>query len=469
MGSKPNILIVILDSARPAWLGCYDGALRTSPNIDRVAGEGIVFDTAISPSAWTFPVMASVFTAMMSAKHGGHDEHRVLDSAYPTMAEIFARHGYDTAAISDVPYVGPMTHLDRGFATMSNLRRNQVSLPNQVLKAVGRAHRVITGQYQKTNETKVVIRESIGWLDRQWDRDKPFLLYVHSDEPHAPLLPPARYRRQFTNLTARQMRAINQDKQLYVGGAVTMTDQDFANLRDLVRAEVAFFDAWLGRLMRYMAKENLLDNTVVVITADHAENFGEHGLMRHGLCLYETLIHVPLIIRIPGRRPAHRVEPMVRLIDLLPTLMAIAEIDQPDASREFQGQNLLECIRTQQFPDYAIGELYRPTSGLFEKKVPEFMPDFRRRFDRVLRSYRTPRHKFIWSSNGDHELYDLEKDPGEQRDLVAGEPGLAGEMQSRLDAWLNSFQRADTLGEHVEDQAVDERVLERLRDLGYIE
>ena len=466
---RPNILIVVLDSARPAWLSCYDTREGVTPNIDGIASDGIVFEKAIGPSAWTFPAMASVLTGMLPTKHGGHDEHRVLDSHYPTMAEIFERNGYDTAAVCDVPYVGPLTQLDRGFRMMTNLGRNEVSAWHMILKAIGRAHRVLSRKYQKTNETRVVMGEAMRWLDRGRDPDKPFLLYVHSDEPHAPLLPPPYYRRRFTGLSARQMRAINQDKQLYVGGAVHMTEEDLLNLRNLARAETAFFDEWIGRLMRGMDRIGVLENTVVVIMADHGDNFGEHGLIRHGLCLYDTLVHVPFVIRVPGGHRGKRVEPMVRLIDLLPTLMSLASIDDPCALGDMQGQDLLAMMDSGEYPEYAVSELYRPTTGLFEHKVPEFMPEFRAKYDRVIRSYRTPTHKYIWSSNGRHELYDLASDPGEEQNLIDTETALAQDMQTKLDEWLASFAHAHAEQPVLEEEVDDERVLQRLRDLGYME
>lgn len=469
MDSRPNFLIVILDSARPDWLSCYSGPDGVSPNIDRVAAEGILFEQAISPSSWTFPVMASVFTGMLPCKHGGHDEHVMLDSDYPTMAEIFERAGYDTAAFSDVPYVGPMTKLSRGFATMSNMRRHEVSFGHKILKGIGRAHRTLSGKYQKTNETPVAFGEAMRWLESRRDRGKPFMLYLHSDETHAPFLPPKRYRRRFSGLSARQMHAINQDNQLYVSGAVPMSQTDFDDLRALALAEVAYTDAWVGKLLARVQRLGLAEETAIVIAADHGDNLGEHGLLRHGMCLYDTLLRVPLILKLPGCTEAVRVEPMVQLIDLLPTLMALASIDEPDTSREFHGRDLLVAMRTESFADFAVSELYRPDQQIWRNKVPDFLPEFRERFDRTLRSYRTNTHKLIWSSNGRHELYDLKDDPGETKNLIQTDAQTAARLQSKLNHWLGSFDRTEPSEPAPVEPAMDERVMERLRDLGYVE
>lgn len=470
--SRPNILMVMMDSARPEWLSCYNSTLGCTPNLDALASESLVFEQAIGPSAWTFPVMASVFTGMLPAKHGGHDEHRMLTSAYPTLAEVLARNGYDTAAIADVPYVGPMTQLDRGFRKMSNLRGKEVTPYSRMLKAVSRVHRTVTGRYQKTFETRVVMQETLHWLRSEWDRSKPFFLFVHSDETHAPFLPPGRFRREFSRLGASGMHALNQDKQLFVAGVQPMSEAELGDLRDLARAEAAYLDEWLGVLFGRLRADGLDKDTIVVVAADHGENFGEHGLLRHGLCLYDTLLHVPLIVRIPGRS-AKRVSGLVQLIDVMPSLMNAAGIREGETIAEMHGKDLLTQVDSGRFHSAVVSELYRPLTGIWERKVPQFMDEFRRRYDRVLRSLRTPTHKYLSSSNGRHELYNLVTDPGETSNIVDLEPALALQLSGELSLWLDSVApaQADAAAMSSPDGAGedDERVMERLRDLGYVE
>lgn len=470
--SRPNILMVMMDSARPEWLSCYNPARGCTPNLDALANDSLLFEQAIGPSAWTFPVMASVFTGMLPAKHGGHDEHRVLASSYPTLAEVLARNGYDTAAIADVPYVGPMTHLDRGFHKMSNLRGKEVTRYSRLLKAVSRAHRTITGRYQKTFETRVVMHEALHWLRAERDRSKPFFLLVHSDETHAPFLPPGRFRREFSRLSASGMHSLNQDKQLFVAGVQPMSETELEDLRDLARAEAAYLDEWLGTLFDRLRADGLDNDTIIVVAADHGENFGEHGLLRHGLCLYDSLLRVPLIVRVPGRC-GQRVSGLVQLIDVMPTLMNAAGIREPETIAEMHGKDLLAQVDSGRFHSAVVSELYRPLTGIWERKVPQFMDEFRRRYDRVLRSLRTPSHKYIWSSNGRHELYDLVADPGENTNIVELEPTLALQMSGELSLWMDSVPPGrseaaamSATGDAAED---DERVVQRLRDLGYVE
>lgn len=467
--SKPNILMVMLDSARPEFLSCYTPGLGTSPGIDRVAERGLLFETAIGPSAWTFPVMASVFTGMLPTKHGGHDEHQLLDSKYPTLAEVLGRHGYQTAGFADVPYVGPSTRLNRGFDVLSNMRVPEVSGMSKALKAVGRVHRKLSGGYNKTCETRVLMGEVFRWYERMRDPQRPFFLYVHTDETHAPFLPPPTYRRRFTQLSKSHMYAINQDKQLFVSGQVPMSEGDFANLRALARAEVAYFDAWLGQLLERLDRDGLLEDMVVVIAADHGDNFGEHGLLRHGLCLYDTLVHVPLIVKTPGSSVGGRVRPMVQLIDVFPTLLAAAGIADTATFAEFQGRDLVQQARMGRHAEYVVSELYRPGQGLWQKKAPDFMPEFLDRYDRRLRAVRTNTHKFIWSSNGRHELYDITADPGETRNIVNLDVRRAAEMEGMLDDWLASFHRTEPEAAYAVEDTADDRVFERLRELGYVE
>jgi len=468
MPNVPNIVMIVIDSARSDLLSCYGQSLHTSPAVDKLAAKGILFECAIAPSAWTFPSVASVFTGMLPTKHGGHDQHRVLDSDYHTIAEVLSEHGYQTAAFSDLPFVGPTTKLDRGYQVMSNLRGSEVTLASKVDKAIGRTKRSVTGQYQKSHESRVLFREVSRWLDKERSQSDPFFLYIQSDEVHAPYMPPRRYLKQFTSEDGKKIRSINQDKVLYVSGKVSMTNQDFDTLFRLACAEMRHLDNYIGKLIGHLEAIGVLDNTYVIITADHGDNFGEHGLMRHGLCLYDTLIKVPLILTGPHIKGTQRVQSMVQLIDLFPTILRLAGIEEPLIEAECQGHDLLESISSGQFSPFAVSELYRPAPGQYERGAPEFMDTFRHKYDRVLRSYRTLTHKFIWSSNGRHELYDLVNDPGENNNLIELELDLASQMQHQLDEWLDSFEHADVVLSQSDDQVQDQAVIQRLKDLGYI-
>lgn len=247
-----------------------------------------------------------------------------------------------------------------------------------------------------------------------------------------------------------------------------MSKEDFETLFRLACAEMRHLDNYIGKLLAHLEGLGVLDNTIVIITADHGDNFGDHGLMRHGLCLYDTLIKVPLIVAGPNIHGPQRISPMVQLIDLCPTILHLAGIDAPQIETEFQGRDLLESITTQDFSPFAVSELYRPTPELFEKGAPEFMDEFRDKYDRILRSYRTMTHKFIWSSNGHHELYDLASDPMESHNLVELEPDLASQMHQELDQWLGSFEHANVTSSESGDQLEDQAVIQRLRDLGYV-
>lgn len=462
--------MIVLDSVRPEWLSCYQPAVATSPTIDRIAREGILFETAISASSWTFPAVASLFTGMTPSKHGGHDESMYLNDRFPTMAEVFRKAGYDTAAIADVPYVGPMTGLDRGFNWMSNLGRNQVSIRSKILKGLGKLHRKMAGGYRKTNETPVVFGEAKRWLSRIRNRSAPFFLYIHSDETHAPFLPPAGYCRRHAGVAPSVMYALNQDKQAIMSGQAATTMADFALMQKLALAEVAYVDAWIGKLLSFMQRQGILENTVIVIAADHGENIGDHGLVRHALCLYDTLLKVPLIIHAPGLA-AGRVTQMVRLIDLMPTLTRLAGLD-PEQISECQGCDLVQARETGRYPEAAVSELYRPSQDarqMWERKSPEFFPEYLARFDRRLRSYRTATHKLIWSSDGRHELYDIRYDIAEHHNIIAEDPGLANQLQHALESYFSLPGSADSYEDGAGQEEESTAVIERLRELGYVD
>jgi arylsulfatase A-like enzyme len=256
-----------------------------------------------------------------------------------------------------------------------------------------------------------------------------------------------------------------------MSGQVEMTEQDFEHLRALSCAELRHVDDWLGRCVSYLDQTGLREDTIMVVLADHGDHFGEHGLLRHGVCLYDTVIKVPLVIAYPRRIGSQRVKGLVQLIDLLPTLMRLAGLHEPEAEREFQGRDILTAVETGAFAEYAVAELYPPIQrGL--AKFPDYESEFRRKYDRCLRAIRTEQYKYIWASRGGHELYDLSVDPGECDNIIDRHAGVAAELRTKLEAWLEAVRaphagQAPTPGADLDEMAPE--VIQRLADLGYLE
>jgi arylsulfatase A-like enzyme len=199
---------------------------------------------------------------------------------------------------------------------------------------------------------------------------------------------------------------------------------------------------------------------MVIITADHGENIGDHHMMAHKYCLYDTLLHVPLIIRYPaGTVAPRRVEHQVQTLDLLPTVLAMLGDAVPEIRSFLQGYDLLSSTRH----DFAIAEQAQPDLSTFRKRFPGTDVS---RFDRALTMIRTERYKYIWASDGKHELYDLQTDSKEQCNIVAERPDLTEDLDRRLAEWRGSFEEARPSAKAPE---FEETVRARLRALGYLE
>ena len=421
---RPNVLLVVLDATRASDLSLYGYPRPTTPDLERFAERAVVYDRAIATSCWSLPCHASIFTGLYPSAHGADDQRQFLDPRHPTMAGILADAGYRTIALCEKRDVGPHTGMDRGFQHFDHGRRDRrAMLLRRLENGFGRLTGTRDAGLARTS------RKLRSLLPRLAVAREPFFLFVSTVESHIPYRPPRRYDTfRPDGVSRRQAARVNQDRWAYMSGRVPMRDDDFETLRALYDAGIRYADAGLGRIVEQLERLRLLDDTLVIVTADHGENLGEHGLMAHGYCLYDTVVHVPLLVHYPrGVASPGRVSHQVQGVDLLPTVLSLTGVQAP-SSLALRGHDLLSSARH----PFAIAEQARPDMATFHRRFPE--ADLRHH-DRELRMVRTDDAKFIWSSDGRHELYDLRADPGETRDLVRERPQQAGELASLLERW----------------------------------
>jgi arylsulfatase A-like enzyme len=306
-----------------------------------------------------------------------------------------------------------------------------------------------------------------GWM-REWKRlDTPFFAFVHYLEPHLRYAPPGRYRHRHLprGVDDRRIATVNQDPWRYLTGRARMDAEDFAILRGLYDGEISYVDQRVGQLHTALQEQGLLDNTLVIITSDHGENLGEHRLMDHVYCLYDTLLHVPLIVGGLDDFPAgQRVAEQVQTPDLFPTILTLAGIEEEETWRQVQTPPLFPTDLRGRPERTAIAEYLEPQPpvGILRKRYPEFDAS---RFDRTLRTVRAEGYKYVWASDGNDELYEVASDPGEERNLIDTEPDVAARLRKSLDEWLASFSPASASDEELE---LDAAMRHRLEDLGYL-
>ncbi len=493
---RPNVVVILIDTLRADHLGCYGYARPTSPCIDAIAAGGVVYERAISPAAWTPPAHASLFTGAYPSRHGVERSRLVLSPALVPLPEALRRHGYRTYGVSSNYWLSRETRFDRGFdhfveswqlvqargvnpALFRQERRQGLGLDGvgerRGLARLGAA--AVNGLYERA--TRALRRRFHAWDDgawrvnrvvrrwaREWSRsDEPFFAFIHYMEPHLRYAPPGRYRTLHApaGVSRRRLGAVNQDPWRYLAGRAPMSEADFEILRALYDGEVSYVDARVGEIYGLLRQRGLLRNTFVVVTSDHGENLGEHQLMDHAYCLYDTLLRVPLIVSGPAEfPPGERVPDQVQTLDLFPTILDLADIRDEDLRAQAQGRPLFQASLQDRV---AVAEYLEPQPpvAVLRQRYPDFDGS---RFDRALRAVRTARHKYIWASDGRDELYDLEVDPGETRNLVSTEPETAAAMRAWLADWVRSA------GAGVADRGLelelDTVTRRRLEELGYL-
>lgn len=420
---RPNVLLIAVDTLRADRLGCYGNTRGLTPHIDRLAAAGARFSDATSHAPWTLPSFASLFTSLYPPEHGAGGnllEFKALPTTVPTLAERFRDAGYATAAITNVDFLGPSFGLARGFVHHDSV-------------------------YYQTNEevrrADATTDAALAWLAEE--RTEPWLLFVHYFDAHASYDPPAEFRARFAREEDRntawrfgsraELVSLRQKK-------LVLEEPVMRRAEALYDAEVAFVDQQIGRLLDETHALDPQRNTVIVLTADHGEEFLDHGSWEHGHTVYQELVHVPLIVVAPGRVPRTVVDAPVRHIDVAPTLCELADVP---LAPTFRGRSLVALAQGGGSP---------PTNCLSEGAF----------IGPPLRAWRHGDDKVIVSDQRGIELFDLRADPREAHDRSRDEFPRAMELVGELELADKAFARAHGLAVELSDA---ERA--RLAELGY--
>ena len=320
-----SVLMVIIDTLRADKLGAYGNGRGLTPNLDALAAEGVLFEQASAHAPWTLPSTASIFTSLYPRQHGAGGDSMAftrLARNVPTAAAVFRTAGYDTAAIVNVDFLGRTFGLDRGFDHFDA---------------------VANGNNHDARRAEGTTDAALAWLEEE--RDRPFFLLVHYFDPHAAYAPPQPYRRRFAEPEDRENGWVfgsREDMERLRAGRLELDPDVMRRAEALYDGEIAYTDAHVGRLIDGIDEMGLGDDLCVVVTSDHGEEWLDHGDFEHGHTLYEELLHVPLVMRLPGMREAKRIPTSVRHVDLLPTLCAITGTIRRET---FEGESLLPLVR----------------------------------------------------------------------------------------------------------------------------
>jgi arylsulfatase A-like enzyme/cytochrome c-type biogenesis protein CcmH/NrfG len=382
-----NVLLLTLDTVRADHVGCYGWKRAVTPTLDALAQRGVRFEQAFAQVPITLPSHAGLLTGTYPPENGVRNNSRyALRPDLPTLAEIFRAHGYRTGAFIGSQILDMRYGLGRGF----DVYKDRMLL------------------YERpANE---VTDDTLAWLEET--RGKPFFAWVHFYDAHAPYTPPKEY--------------LNKTGDAYDG-------------------EIAFIDANIGRIVDWLRRNQVLDNTLVVAVADHGESLGEHNFLWHSLLVYDAIMRVPLIFSLPGRVPQNATPGGVaRLVDVMPTVLDLFGWDTP---REVSGESLLAALSGRESPPrQSYGETDYPYEDFGWSK---------------LRCLIEQKWKYIRAP--EVELYDRAADPGELHNVAPAHADIVARMEEELTACEQGMRHRESVA-----VTLDAASVEALRSLGYV-
>ena len=377
--TRPNVILITIDTLRADHLGCYGDKEAETPSIDGLAGDGVQFDHASVHVPLTLPSHSSIMTGVYPPLHGVRDNiGYTLAEDQITLAELLKEAGYETGGFVGGFVLDSKTGINQGFDHYSD---------DFGIDDSNRPKFVNLGYVERRGDK--VVGDALTWM--QGRKNLPFFAWIHLFDPHDPYRPPEPFKTKFQGPAA-------------------------------YRGEIAYTDAMIGKVFEWLKGEQLYDDSLVVLTSDHGESLGEHGEPTHGLFVYESVLRVPLIVKWPGQRYAGtKIADPTQSIDILPTVLQSLRLNKPPAA---QGIGLLSIVTSKAAPrriHYAESLYPRTQLGWS-----------------ALRSVREGKFKYIQAPRA--ELYDLSADPKELQNLVHQNKSMANRLQTSLKDLRNRLE-----------------------------
>jgi arylsulfatase A-like enzyme len=453
-----NIVLVTVDSLRADHVGCYGYDRDTTPKIDEYAKSGHVFTTAFTHACSTRPSFPAIMTSSHPLMYGGFER---LSEDRTLISEVLSQKGYATGGFHSNLYLSGEFGYERGFDILYDSRTNP-SLATQVRQAIkdnlnsdGVIYQILERAYQITERTagvdtgsyyisaKDITDRALNWVDGQ--DDQPTFLWVHYMDPHHPYSPPEEYQ-LYSDISPRKGIKL---RPKMIENEEDITENELQTLIDLYDDEIRYTDGQIGRLLSSL--ENKWDDWTAIITADHGEEFRDHGHFFHQNRFYDEVMHVPLVVYDRDSSGTH--DEIVGAIDIAPTIAALAGVET--LPENFWGYPLESLIsdRAEDWSREGVrGSWYQVSTGI-------------ERF-----AYRTNNWKYIRDYvNKSEELYNVQADPKEQSNLLENNGNdfdTVEEMRKVVNKFEENIKKTDA---NIRKVSMDEKTKQRLRSLGYKE
>ena len=424
-----NVLLIVLDGASAGRMSAYGYDKPTTPEIERLAAQSVVFESAVSQAVYTIASIGSVLTGQYPERHQSVSFADRLPSSAVTLPGLLTLEGFTTAGFSGNAVVSSTFGLDRGYEEFQLARERE----------------------DYTGHGDSVLQSFSSWL--QENAERRFFAYVHFREPHFPYDPPPPYDTRFGpgDLFPKGLSEWK-DVDVYNHAAArneNVSAQVLSRIRALYDGNMAFADHLVGKVLVELDSLGLSERTIVILTADHGEALFEHRFIGHNTQLYDESVRVPLLMRVPGVAPG-KVSQVVELIDLAPTILGLVGLGEGPAVEEMQGRSVVPLLFGESLPP-------RPAFSRTLWNKPRY-------------SVQDRRDKFIWDSRtGGEELYDRSNDPREQVNLASGRSALSGFWRQQIFHWLREQEHLRAGAPQPEDALVPEDLGRYLGGVGYLQ
>ena len=445
-----NVVVIVIDTLRADHLSCYGYERETSPEIDRFAETAVLFEQAICPAPWTMSSTSSLLSSLYPLTHGLYhaSANRPLPESIVTLPEALGD-DWVTGGFVANDLLAPETRINQGFDTYE-----LVTTPHRPDPHADAADKV-NGR-------------ALPWI--RDNRDERFFLYLHYMDPHDPYTDPAEHHREFdpdytgsfNGHIGHYFKTMAQERRRRPW---PIEERDLENMIARYDGEIRYVDAYVREVLDELATLGLDDRTIVVITADHGEQFLEHGGLKHGTSIYQEEVRVPLLVHVPGvTTKPRRVPTPVATLDLYPTLLDLVDIEAPP---ELDGKSLADAIRAAGSA-LPAREVRTETSHGWNWAADGSLVRNKSWIGAVIRDNQKMIATVDDEVSAPDELYDLASDPGETKNLASDDAERTTELRGAVESYKARSEERHVHGTQFspEDR---ERMAERLRKLGYID
>jgi arylsulfatase A-like enzyme len=464
----PNIILISIDTLRADHLSCYGYHRPTTPNIDKIAAEGTIYKQNYSTGVWTPPGHASMLTGLYVSEHGVYGE-RSLAADIPTIATVLKENKYQTAGFVNNSQVGELVGFNKGhdlFVEVWKGVQSRTALEKIIKGGFRKIRKYLGYEDMGAKRTNFLFSD---WINRI-DKDKPFYCFLHYIESHNPLSPPVPFRKQFPgkykNIDKDKVDRVAHNPLICYVEDINLNDNEVSYIKDLYDGEIAYTDSIIGEIVSMLRSNNIYDNTMIIITSDHGEHFGEYGHWSHVASLHQEVLHVPLIIKYPkGIDYLEEVNGYTQLVDIFPTIMGVAGVFK-DRFTTVSGLNLMQFKKNQnKYHEYVFAE--------WEGRIPYFIADRIKKSRNKLNlgtiknrmiMIQNEKYKCISSSGGDEEFYDI----SDGNEVVLNKSSLSNGPLEDLKDKLSEYKTLVSLAEEDSPYTVDDEIAKNLKSLGYM-